>query len=68
MKIKLNGPFDMEKGFVYLPMPPKMQGVSCVNISRVWIKFERSLKLSAPNRPVCYCEGQGRMSVSERIV
>src|SRR5688572_18804230 len=67
-RIKLYGPIDMEKGFVYSEMPPKVQGVGCVNIRRVWIKLDCELKLSAPIRPVCYCEGQGRMRVSERII
>src|SRR5215510_4523728 len=67
-RIKLNGPFYMGDGLINSPMGPKDSGVVCVNISRVWIKFERALKLSERKRPVCYCEGQGRMSVSERIV
>jgi len=67
-RIKLNGPFHMEDGLIDSPMTPKDSGVVCVNISRVWIKFERTLKLSGPNRPVKYREGQGSMSVSERLV
>ena len=50
------------------PVPPKGSGVECVNIRRVWVKFQRTLKLSGPDRPVKYRDGQGSMSVSKRIV